>query len=140
MRTKNQILLSVLSLGALGAYVFLLYYYNTYLLGYAFHPQLEPRWPALVSVALRWVPVVILVWMWQRPVDLYRFGRVVAVAIGIVAIASSFFLVCFSAGKVAGFSRYFFESTLDLWPWIVLVLTVKSRSRRVLAGGLENRY
>ena len=118
-----------MSLGALGAYAFLLYYYNTYLMGYVFHAQLEPRWPALVSIALRWVPVVMLVWMRRHPVDLSRSGRVVAVAIGIVAIASSFFLVCFSAGKVAGFTEYFFQSTLDLWPWMVLVLTVKSRRR-----------
>lgn len=129
MRTKNQILLHVLCLGSLGVYAFLLYYYNSYLMGYAFHPQLEPRWPALVSIALRWFPVVILVWMRRRPVDLSRSARLVSAALGIVAIASSFFLVCFSAGKVAGFTEYFFQSTLDLWPWIVLVLTVKSRRR-----------
>lgn len=127
MRTRNQILLHVLCLGSLAVYAFLLWYYHTHLLSYAFHPLLEPRWPALASIALRWVPVVLLVWMRRHPVDLSRSGRVVAVAIGIVAIASSYFLVGFSAGKMAGFSRYFFESTLDLWPWIVLVIAVKSR-------------
>jgi hypothetical protein len=131
MTNKSETLRRVLCLISLAAYAVILCFGTLLLLGYAFHPLWERPWPVMLSIALRWLPVAIFVWLWRRPIHISRFRRGCAITLGVASICLSYFVICLSADRISDFTHRFFEGTLDLWPCILMLLTVTSRSARV---------
>ena len=125
-----QFLRRTLCLIALVAYAICLYFAMFLLLGHAFHPLIDRHWPLIVSILLRWIPVMTFVWLWYRPVYVSRRRRGCAVLLAAASISLSYFLICFAADGLFRFGHGFLEGTMDLWPAIVMLLTVKSRSAR----------
>jgi hypothetical protein len=115
---------------ALLAYAICLYFSTLLLLSYAFHPLLDLHWPLLSSILLRWIPIVIFVRLWRGSAYVSRYRRSGAMALSVTSISLSYFLIAFAGHQLSRFVHDFLECTMDLWPAIVMILTVKSRSTR----------
>ena len=126
-----KILRRALCLIAMGAYAFFLFCWTLLGLGYAFETWLGLPWqPIIISIFLRWVPAAIYFYLRHRPGYISRSRRVCAVALSVASISTSYFLICFSADALSKFAQDFLECTIDMWPAIVMLLTVTSRSTR----------
>ena len=115
---------------AIAAYAIWLWFATLMFLGYAFHPLAERHWPLFISITilLRWIPAVIFFWLWHRPIYVSPRRRGYGVVLAVASISVSYFLTCFATDGLSRFAHGFIEGTIDLWPAIVMLLTVKSRS------------
>jgi len=121
----------VICLIAFVAYAICLYFVTILGLGYAIHPLLGSRWPLVVfSIILRWIPFAIYIWIRHRPNNISRSRRGCAAALAVAAISFSYFLMCLTGDGLSHFAHDFLECTMDLWPSIVMLLTVTSRNSR----------
>ena len=126
-----EILPRAVCLIALGAYAVCLYFYTVQVLGYAFDLLLGYPWrPLTVSILLRWVPVALFFYLWRRPIYISPCRRGGAVALAVASISLSYFVSCFVGDALSHFAHFFLDCTIDLWPAIVMLLAVPSRSTR----------
>lgn len=129
--TVIETLRRAISLIALGAYGVCLYLCTVLGLGYAFEPLIGRPWQfAIPSISLRWVPVALYFWLRHRAVSISGPRRGLAVALAVAAISSSYFLICFAADQLQFFVHDYLEDTQDVWPAIVMLLTVTREGAR----------
>ena len=133
MTTKVEILRRVLCVISLGAYVFILCFATLLLWSYAIHPLAERHWAIFIPfiISLRWFPVFIFFWLSYRSVYVSRRRRGCAVLLAVISISFSYFLACLATDRISDFTHRFLEGTMDLWPCILMLLTVTSRRARV---------
>ena len=134
-----EILRKTVCLAALGTYAVCLLLCTLFFLGYSFEPLLGYPWRILIpSLLLRWIPVATFFRLWYRPVRISGPLRGCAVALSVVCVSLSYFL----SGIAGHASRSelmhgFLEGTIDMWPAMVMLLTVKNRNSR-LSGSLRD--
>lgn len=129
--TVIEILRRAVCLIALGAYSVCLYLCTVLGLGYTFEPLIGRPWQfAIPSISLRWVPLIIYFWLRHRAVTISALRRSMAVALAVISISLSYFLISFGAGALHFFVHGFLECTMDMWPAIVMLLAVTRKGAR----------